>query len=534
VDAVVVGAGFSGLYMLVRLRELGLSSVVIEAGEDVGGTWYWNRYPGARCDVESLSYSYSFSPELEQDWEWTERYPAQAEILRYARHVAQRFGLRRDIRFGTRVTGARWEGASRTWHVRTAPAQGDGTPAGSITARFLVMATGCLSAAKLPEIPGIGDFRGAAYHTARWPHDGVDFTGLRVGLIGTGSSAVQSIPVIAEQAAELTVFQRTPAYSLPARNRALHPGEQEDMKSRYREWRQAQRESAFGIPRTAPTQSALEVPPAERTATFEKAWNAGGLTNMSASYTDISTSLAANDTARMFIHDKIRSIVADPVTAADLCPQYPMGTKRPCLDTRYYETFNRPSVYLVNLRREPLECVRESGLRTSARSYEFDALVFATGFDAMTGALTSVDIRGCHGASLAREWRAGPRTYLGVASAGFPNLFMITGPGSPSVLSNMMVSIEQHVEWVAGAIAHVMAGGLSAIEATREAQDAWVEHVGELAARTLFPRANSWYMGANVAGKPRVFMPYVGGVGAYRARCDQVARDGYPGFSLTA
>jgi len=551
VDAVIVGAGFSGMYMLIQLRELGLSGVVLEAGDDVGGTWHWNRYPGARCDVESLSYSYSFSPELEQHWTWTERYPAQPEILAYARHVADRFDLRRDIRLGTRVTAARYDEASRTWKVSQRPATADGqggngggdghgnahgdghAGGGAITARFLVMATGCLSAAKLPEVPGIASFRGPTYHTAHWPHEGADFTGLRVGIIGTGSSAVQSIPVIARQAAGLTVFQRTPAYSLPARNRPLPASEQGEMKARYREWRTAQRESRAGIPVPMPTQSALEVSATERTARFEQAWDVGGLVNLTASYTDIALDIAANDLAREFIHGKIREIVKDPRTAADLCPEYPYGTKRPCLDTGYYETYNLDHVQLVNLRRTPIEGITAKGIRTSEREHELDAIVFATGFDAMTGALTRVDIRGRDGASLKNAWRAGPRTYLGVACAGFPNLFLITGPGSPSVLTNMLVSIEQHVDWVADAIGHLRAHGLAAIEPTREAQDAWVDHVNELAAQTLFPRGNSWYLGANVPGKPRVFMPYVGGLPAYRAKCDAVASAGYEGFTLT-
>jgi cation diffusion facilitator CzcD-associated flavoprotein CzcO len=526
-DVVVVGAGFAGMYMLHRLRGLGVRAVVFEAGDDVGGTWYWNRYPGARVDVECINYSFSFSPELEQDYRWSERYAPQPEILKYARYVADRFGLRRDIRFGTRVTAARYDEPSRTWRVETD--RGD-----AVTARYFVMATGCLSAAKLPEVPGTGDFLGTSYHTAHWPHEGADFSGLRVGLIGTGSSGVQSIPVIAGQAADLTVFQRTPAYSLPARNRPLHPGELEGVQVRYREWRQAQRESAFGVAVEAPTKSALEVPAEERNATLGAAWASGSLTSLLTCYTDTATSQEANDLVRGFIHDRIHELVRDPQTAADLCPQYPVGTKRPCLDTSYYETYNRDNVHLVNLRRTPLAAVTERGIRTSDREYEFDAIVYATGFDAMTGALTRVDIRGRDGVSLKDAWHAGPRTYLGIASSGFPNLFMITGPGSPSVLSNMMISIEQHVDFVADAIAHLDDRGLAAIEPTRQAQDGWVDHVNEIASYTLFPKANSWYMGANVPGKPRVFMPYAGGVGNYRVKCDEVARNGYEGFTLSA
>ena len=526
-DVVVVGAGFAGLYMLHRLRGLGVRAVVFEAGDDVGGTWYWNRYPGARVDVECVNYSFSFSSELEQDYPWGERYAPQPEILKYARHVADRFNLRRDIRFGARVTAARYDEPSTTWRVQTN--RGD-----DVTARHVVMATGCLSASKMPEIPGTETFRGQSYHTAHWPHTGVDFSGLRVGLIGTGSSGVQSIPVIAGQAADLTVFQRTPAYSLPARNRPLRPGELEGVQAQYGEWRAAQRKSGFGVATPTPTKSALVVSDEELNETLEAAWESGSLTNLLTCYTDTAVSQEANDRVRGFIHDKIKQIVKDPQTARDLCPTYPVGTKRPCLDTSYFETYNRDTVHLVNLRRTPLAEVTERGIRTSDREYEFDAIVYATGFDAMTGSLTRVDIRGKDGVSLKDEWRAGPRTYLGIASAGFPNLFMITGPGSPSVLTNMMMSIEQHVDWVTDAIGHLNEAGLNAIEPTRQAQDAWVDHVNEIASYTLFPKANSWYMGANVPGKTRVFMPYAGGLDVYRVKCDEVAGNDYEGFTLSA
>ncbi|MGY1664218.1 flavin-containing monooxygenase [Geodermatophilus sp. SYSU D00705] len=527
VDAVIVGAGFSGMYLLHRLRGMGLTAVVFEAGTDVGGTWYWNRYPGARVDIESLAYSYSFDPDLEQHFEWQERYPTQPEILRYAQHVADRFDLRRDIVFRTRVTAAHFDEETGTWEVRTE--HGD-----AVTAPYLVMATGCLSASKHPEIPGRETFKGASYHTAHWPHEGVDFTGLRVGVIGTGSSGVQSIPVIAAEAADVTVFQRTPAYSLPARNRKLRPDEIAEMKEQYRSYRQAQKESAFGVPIAPATKSALEVSAEEREARFEEAWESGSLVNLLTTYTDLTLSQEANDLAREFVHRKVKQIVEDPQTAADLCPEYPIGTKRPCLDTQYFETYNRPNVHLVNLQREPLVEITEKGIRTAADEYVFDAIVYATGFDAMTGSLTNVDIRGRGGASLKETWSAGPRTYLGIGSAGFPNLFMITGPGSPSVLSNMIVSIEQHVDWVCDAIAHLRDQGLRTIEASQEAQDAWVDHVNLIASYTLYPKANSWYMGANVPGKPRVFMPYAGGVGEYRKKCDEVAAKGYEGFLLNA
>lgn len=526
-DVVIVGAGFSGMYLLHKLRAMGLSAVVFETGTDVGGTWYWNRYPGARVDVESLSYSFSFDPEMEQRFEWQERYPTQPEILKYAQHVADRFDLRRDIHFTTRVSAAHYDEGNSTWQITT---EGGATT----TAKYFVMATGCLSSSKMPEIPGLDAFTGRTYHTAHWPHEKVDFTGLRVGVIGTGSSAVQSIPVIAQEAAELTVFQRTPAYSLPARNRRLRVDEIAEMKAKYRDWRVAQQESGFGVPVPMPTSSALDVSEEERSATYEKAWESGSLVNLLTSYTDIAVNQEANDTAKNWIHGKIKATVKDPQTAQDLCPEYPVGTKRPCLDTNYYETYNRDNVSLVNLHREPLVEVTERGIRTEAREYEFDAIVYATGFDAMTGALTNVDIRGRDDLALKDAWNAGPRTYLGIGSAGFPNLFMITGPGSPSVLSNMLVSIEQHVDWVCDAIEHLRSAGLSTIEATQQAQDDWVEHVNQIAQFTLYPKANSWYMGANVHGKPRVFMPYAGGVGEYRKLCDRVAGNGYEGFELSA
>jgi cyclohexanone monooxygenase len=386
----------------------------------------------------------------------------------------------------------------------------------------------------MPEIPGLETFKGHTFHTAHWPHEGVDFTGQRVGLIGTGSSGVQSSPVIAEQAADLTIFQRTPAYSLPARNRRLRPDEIAERKANYRAYRKQQRESAAGVPVPLPTKSALEVSDAERDEIFEAAWESGSLVNLLSSFTDLAVNQDANDTARAWIHRKIHDIVEDRRTADDLCPQYPVGTKRPCLDTGYYENYNRPNVHLVNLQRTPLVEITEKGIRTADREYEFDAIVYATGFDAMTGSLTNVDIRGRDGLSLKETWSAGPRTYLGLGSAGFPNMFMITGPGSPSVLSNMVVSIEQHVDWVTEVIEHLDRHGLRTIEATQDAQDAWVDHVNTIAGYTLYPKANSWYMGANVPGKTRVFMPYAGGVGEYRKRCDEVAAKGYEGFALTA
>jgi cyclohexanone monooxygenase len=526
IDAVVVGAGFAGLYMLHRLRGLGLSARVFEAGDGIGGTWYWNRYPGARCDVESMDYSYSFDDRLQQEWQWTERYAAQPEILTYINHVADRFDLRRDIQCSTRVTSAVFDEAAKRWTVETD--RGD-----RLSARVCVMATGCLSSAQMPAFPGLERFQGPWYHTGRWPHEGVDFTGRRVGIIGTGSSAIQSIPIIAAQAAHLDVFQRTPNYSIPAHNAPLDRDFERRVKADYADFRRQARESRVGFVMERNDASALAVPREEREREYEKRWTRGGL-GFSATFADILTSQDANDTAAEFFRAKIRSIVRDPAVADLLTPRdYPLGTKRLCVDTDYYATFNRDNVTLIDLRKTPIEAITEHGLRTSEREYTVDSLVFAIGFDAMTGALLAMDVRGRGGQTLREKWAAGPRTYLGLTVAGFPNMFMITGPGSPSVLSNMIVSIEQHVDWITGCLTSMRAKGEATIEATPEAEEQWVTHVNEVGNLTLYPRANSWYMGANVPGKPRIFMPYIGGVGTYRQLCDEVAAQGYTGFTLT-
>ena len=525
-DVVIVGAGFAGLYALHRLRGLRLTARVFEAGDGVGGTWYWNRYPGARCDVESMDYSYSFSDELQQEWHWTERYASQPEILAYINHVADRFDLRRDIQLDTRVTSAVFDEAGGRWTVETD--RGD-----RVSAQFCIMATGCLSAAQVPAIEGLETFAGRWYHTGHWPHEGVDFTGQRVGVIGTGSSAIQSIPIIARQAAHLFVFQRTPNFSVPAQNGPLDAEYERRIKASYAEFRRQARQSRVGFVVEREDRSALEVPPEERARKYEAHWRRGGL-GFGATFADLLISQDANDTAADFFRGKIRSIVRDPAVAETLSPRdYPVGTKRLCVDTDYYATFNRPNVSLVDIRRTPIEAIVRDGLRTREATYRLDSLVFATGFDAMTGALLAIDIRGRAGQTLAEKWAAGPRTYLGLAVAGFPNLFAITGPGSPSVLSNMIVSIEQHVDWIADCIGYLRSHDHPCVEATVEAEDAWVAHVNEVGHATLYPRANSWYMGANVPGKPRIFMPYIGGVGTYRQVCDDVAAKGYQGFTLT-
>jgi cation diffusion facilitator CzcD-associated flavoprotein CzcO len=527
VDAVVVGAGFAGLYAHHRLRQLGLTLQGYEAAADVGGTWWWNRYPGARCDVESMDYCYSFSPEVEQEWTWTERYASQPEILRYIDHVAERFDLRRDIKFETRVAAATWDEVEQRWHILTD--RGD-----EVSAQFCIMATGCLSAAKQPEVDGIDTFRGQIFHTGRWPHEGVDFTGLRVGVIGTGSSGIQSIPFIARQAAHLIVFQRTPNFSMPAKNAPLDPEAIRARKARAREIRQAMRESRAGVIVPMPEHSALDVDAEAREARFDAAWATGTLYGMVSAYNDLLVDRDANETAAEYVRARIRDIVEDPGVAERLSPRnHPFGTKRPCLDSDYYGTYNRDNVTLVDVRENRIVEITPNGVRTSSDEYDLDAIVFATGFDAMTGPLLAPDITGVGGVALRNKWAAGPRTYLGIATAGFPNFFTITGPGSPSVLVNMLVAIEQHVDWIADCIGYLRERGLAAIDATAEAEDAWVDHVNEVANLTLFPHANSWYMGANVPGKPRVFMPYIGGLPRYTKTCDEVAADGYRGFTLT-
>ena len=527
VDAVVVGAGFSGMYQLHKLRDMGLSVKVFEAGEDVGGTWYWNRYPGARVDIESMAYSFSFSKELEQDWVWSEKYSPQPELLRYAQHVAERFDLKRDISFNTRVESAHFDEDNNEWLVTTECGR-------RVRARYLVMATGVLSAAKTPDIAGRDSYKGETYQTGLWPKEGVDFTGKRVAIIGTGSSAVQSIPLIAEEADELVVYQRTAAYSTPAFNRPLTNSEIDTMKGNYDQYRQEQRLSPAGIINPErQLERVMDVPKEERQRRFEEAWDEGLLTGLMSTFSDIQLDEDANHEVAEFIRDRIRNTVKDKQTADDLTPKaYPYATKRPCIDTNYYETYNRENVSLVNLRRTPIETITETGIETSDGAREFDAIVYATGFDAMTGPLLRVDIRGRGGKRLVDAWIDGPRSYLGIAIHGFPNLFTITGPSSPSVLSNMLVSIEQHVDWVSDCIGWMNENGKTAIEPSDAAERDWAEHTAHLAGMTLFPQADSWYMGANVPGKPRMFLAYVGGVGAYRLICDQIAATGYHGFDV--
>jgi cyclohexanone monooxygenase len=527
-DAVIVGAGFSGMYMLHQLRGLGMKAQVFESGTNVGGTWYWNRYPGARCDVESLSYCYTFDAQLQREWKWTERYPSQPEILRYLNHVADRFDLRRDITFNTRVTAAHYDSARRLWSVTADTGE-------RVAARFCIMATGCLSTPRAPDFPGQADFKGRIFHTGQWPHEPVDLTGRVVGMIGTGSTGIQVAPTVAKVAKHLYVFQRTPNFSVPARNRPLTEAEIEGRKKILAEHNQKARESLFGVPWDINMQSALQVSPEDRQKQYEFAWNEGGATPTLVAYVDLLANEAANETAAEFVRSKIRSIVRDPKVAELLTPHdHPIGAKRICVDTDYYDTYNRPNVTLVDVRSAPIQGFTSKGIRTANSEYAVDDVIFATGFDAMTGALLAIDIRGRDGVSLKSIWQEGPKAYLGLMVAGFPNLFTITGPGSPSVLSNVVVSIEQHVEWIAALIRDMNTRGRHSIDADAAAQESWMQHVAEVANGTLFPRANSWYVGANIPGKPRVFMPYVGGVGPYRQKCDEVAAKGYEGFNFAA
>ncbi len=529
-DALVVGAGFSGLYQLLCLRDrLGLSVRLLEAGDGVGGTWYWNRYPGARCDSESHSYAYYFSDQLLQEWTWSERYPEQPEILRYLNYVTDRFDLRRDIRFGARVNSACYDAAANRWQVTTEAGE-------RYDAKFLITAVGCLSSANIPNIPGLDRFAGDWYHTGQWPHRGVDFTGKGVGMIGTGSTGIQAAPAIAQTAAHLTVFQRTANYSIPARNAPL--------TARFKRWAKANAAELRGVMHATPNghpfvicdRSAHDVTPEERQAIYEAAWEKGGL-QFRAAFRDLLVDKAANDTAAEFIRQKIRGVVKDPATAAKLADiDHPFATKRPPIDTGYFETFNRANVTLVDVRAAPIECITRDGIQTrDGTEHKLDVIVFATGFDAMTGPLLRMNIYGRDGFALSEAWQAGPRTYLGLQVAGFPNLFTITGPGSPSVLCNMPVAIEQHVEWITACIAHLRERGFERIEAAPDAVDRWVAHVNGAANATLLPQAkHSWYLGANVPGKPRVFMPYAGGMARYRETCAAVALNGYEGFTLSS
>ena len=525
-DVVVVGAGFAGLYALYKFRALGFRVLAFEKGSDVGGVWYWNRYPGARCDCESYYYSYSFSKELQDEWDWSLHYSEQPEILSYLSHVADRFALRLHIRFETAVETATFDEAKGHWRITAS--RGD-----AVTANFIVTAAGCLSEIQRPDIPGLDSFAGEIYFTAVWPPQGVDFTGKKVGVIGTGASGVQAIPRIAKQTKHLTVFQRTANWVVPVWNAPMKAEFVEWVKSHYDEIRKNCLSSGGGVPFEVSHTRASDVSPSEQQNILEKAWAVGGTRFFAQSFSDLLTDQQANDAAARFVAKYIRGIVKDPAVAEMLIPtDHPIGTKRPPMDDDYYLTFNRPHVRLVDIRSSPIVGIDGKTLRTKDGAYELDALVLATGFDAITGPLLAIDFRGRGGLRLRDKWASGARTYLGLGTVGFPNLFTITGPLSPSVLANMPTAIEQHVDWIGDCLVYMRDHDLAVIEATADAEDSWVAHTAEVAMGTLYPKANSWYLGSNIPGKPRQFGVYLGGFNTYRERCNAIAQSGYEGFAL--
>jgi cation diffusion facilitator CzcD-associated flavoprotein CzcO len=526
-DVIVIGAGFAGLYAVHRVAASGLSVIAIEAAPDVGGTWYWNRYPGARCDVESVDYSYSFDDELQKSWQWSERFAAQPEILDYLGHVADRFELRRHYRFGVDVVGATFDPGQSRWHVETSTGQ-------THAAQFLVCATGCLSAVNRPNIPGVEDFSGEVYFTAAWPREDPDLRDKLVGLIGTGSSGIQVAPILAAQAQSLVVFQRSANYTIPMPNRPWSVEEQHQIQVQYPERRSASAYASAGTPHGTYHKNAVDTDPRERAEALWKRWREGGVL-FAKTFPDQTSDLAANDVARQFAEERIREIVTDPAVATDLIPvDHPIGTKRICTDNGYYASFNRDNVRLVNLRREPIHEITAHGVRTGDATYPLDVLIFATGFDAMTGALTRINPSGPGGEHLRDIWGDGPLTFLGLMVPGLPNLFTISGPGSPSVLANMVLHAEVQVDWVIDLIRAARQRDLSEVEPRLDAAHAWTGQLAEAAERTLFPRAaSSWYLGANIEGKKRIFMPYIGGFGTYRRHCEEVAQHDYAGLVLT-
>lgn len=524
-DVIIVGAGFAGLYALHKMRECGFSARVFEAGDDVGGAWYWNRYPGCRCDIESIHYSYQFDDDLQQEWVWSERYATQPEILTYIQHVADRFDLRKDITFETKVVAATWSEDDSTWLVETDTGE-------KVRARFCIMATGPLSVPNMPDFKGIDCFEGDTYHTGLWPHEGVDFTGKRVGIIGTGSSAIQSIPLIAKQAEHVTVFQRTANYAVPAANRPLRPGELEEVKAHYTELRALGKTSPVAVPVQPAGPSAMAVSAEDRERVFEEWWQEKGLMFQGA-FADLLLDDDANDAVSDFIRGKIKSIVKDPEVAALLTPKNPFGCKRMCVDTDYYKTFNRDNVTLVSVADTPIDSIVPDGLLVGDTTYAVDAIIFGTGYDAMTGALSRMTITGREGVVLTDKWHEGPSSFMGLAVHGFPNMFTINGPGSPSALVNMITGAEHHVEWIADCMMHLRDKEAHAIEVEKPAEDAWVVHNSEVGNASLRSACDSWYVGANIPGKPRVFMPYLGGFPAYAEKCERVAKSGYEDFVIS-
>ncbi|MDJ0919914.1 MAG: NAD(P)/FAD-dependent oxidoreductase [Henriciella sp.] len=524
-DAVVVGAGFGGMYMVHKLREMGLSILGIEAGSDVGGVWYWNRYPGARCDLMCIDYSYSFNEDIQQEWTWSEQFAAQPEILEYAKFVATKLKLREHFLFDTRVVRANWDDDQNVWIIETDRSE-------IFEATYCIMATGPLSKPKDPEIPGLDEFEGELYRAAKWPHTPVDFAGKRVGLIGTGSTGIQIVPVVAKQAKELCVFQRTPSYSMPMRNDKLDADYVAEIKRNYEGLRAAARNSALGGVRPSTTRPYFSLPPGQRRAVLEDCWKQGGHAVLGA-FSDILTNPEANEQVAEFAREKISEIVKDPETAEALKPRgYPIFARRPCLDSGYYEAFNEPHVRLVDCLKEPIDRITETGLQTRDQHYDLDALILATGYDGLTGALLSFEITGRNGRKLSDKWKDGARSYLGLVMADFPNLFMICGPNGPAALSNIVTLDEQNVNWICDLITHMQDHELVTMEATQSAEDAWMETVFELAGRTLLAKANTWYVGANVEGKSRGLFMYTGGYLNYSNACEAAARSGYSGLSF--
>ncbi|MBX3526580.1 MAG: NAD(P)/FAD-dependent oxidoreductase [Rhodoblastus sp.] len=526
-DILIVGAGFSGMYLLHRLRNLRFNVCVVDAAPEVGGTWWHNRYPGLRCDVESLEYQYSWSDELRREWRWSERFSAQPEILAYAKFVADKLDLRRDIQFNARVERAVWNDDTHTWSVSLS----DGS---SATARHVVFATGALATPRMPDIPGVENYKGWIVHTAEWPMEGVDFTGMSVGLIGTGSSGLQVAPQIAKQAKKLHIFQRSPAYSIPARNRALSEEDYTRFFDNIDEFDSLAMAQKGGIVVANPTLGVQDVSPEERERMLGERWADGGAFTFLSTFKDVQMNETSNQLVADFVRERIRETVADPALAEKLCPKYLIATRRTCVDIGYYEIFNRDNVELVDVSEDKISAFTEAGVRlASGREYALDAIVLATGYDAMTGALLAVDVVGRDGLTAKTAWENGPRNLLGLMIAGFPNMFTVTGPGSPSVLANVIRAIEHHVDWLSNCFDYLRRENIACIEADEHAQDAWVQHVNQLADRTLFPRTPSWYIGADIPGKPKVFMPYAGGLPAYREHADRVAQNGYEGFRLT-
>ncbi len=519
-DVIIVGAGFSGLYMLYKMRKMNLKALIIERASDAGGTWFWNRYPGARCDIESIEYSYSFSDELQQEWNWSNRYSDQSEILEYINYVVKKFNLKENIVFNTSVKSATFDENLKNWILET--------DSKSYSSKFCVMATGTLSSIKQPNFDGLENFKGDWYVTGEWPHEKLDFTSKKVAIIGTGSSAVQSIPVIAEEAKNLTVFQRSPNYTIPANNRPLTEKELSNAKSSYDQIREKAKYTRAGIGYNQfEERKLLDLSSEEIKKELNNRWKIGGQEIFTAGFTDVGVNVEANKIVADFVKSKIKEIVKDPNVAELLSPEDAIGCKRLCADTNYFETYNRENVELIDLNSNPINSITENGILTNDKEFKFNTIIFATGFDAMTGALQAIDITGKNGKKLKQVWKDGPKSFLGLLINGFPNLFTVTGPGSPSVLTNMMVAIEQHVEWISDCINFLSKSNLKEVEADELFQIEWMDHIEEVAKNTLRYTCNSWYVGANVPGKKRVFMPYAGGFGKYREKCDEIAENNY-------